>query len=102
VSTRICGTCARPPSGAAASFWGGTLSSHIGSEVRPIQHHVDGSLFYETTAGAWAEGTTALRRNVNRAYRRGVVSRINLMISAGSGERPDCFFSRSVRHLGEH
>jgi hypothetical protein len=28
----------------------------------------------------------------DRAYRRGVVSRINLMISAASGERPDCFF----------
>jgi hypothetical protein len=30
--------------------------------------------------------------NVNRTYRCGVFSRINLMISAEFGERPACFF----------
>jgi hypothetical protein len=34
------------------------------------------------------------QNNVNRTYRGGVVSRINLMISAASGERPASFFEK--------
>ncbi len=70
----------------------GTLTSHIGSEGTSDSASRRRLAFLRNQGRRLGWKHHRLPRNVNRAYRRGVVSRINLMISAGSGERPDCFF----------